>query len=86
MVESHVNESTMHTLHINMHTHKKLALDKYIGKSISHESVQLPYRVNMALTKDDVTSRRVVAINGEQSSRLVVNYECKQSRGQTSVL
>ena len=57
----------------------------YIGKSMSHESVQLPYRVNMALTKDDVTSKRVVA-SGEQSSRLVVNYECKQSRGQTSVL
>ena len=41
------------------------------SKSISMESMQLPYGVNMALAKDDIRSR----------SRLVVTYKCKQSRG-----
>ena len=68
MVESHVNENTMLTLHINIHT------KTYIGQVHVHWQEMRVYNshigVNMALAKDDVMSRRVVA-SGEQNSRLV---------------
>ena len=69
MVESHVNESTMHTLHINMCIHTKnlhwMQIHLHWQEHISHESMHIG--VNMELAKDNVTSRRVVA-SGEQSS------------------
>ena len=72
MVESHVNESTMHTLHINMCIHtKKTCIGQvhvHWQEYTSHERVHIG--VNMELAKDNVTSRRVVA-SGEQSSSSV---------------